>query len=319
MEGSVEIGDLRRFTLLRDVEAPSLREMLQQGRLHQLEPGAVLIHAGRMPPGLHFVLEGSLAVRLEGPEAETVAEVGPGESVGELSVIDGIPPCAWVVALEPARVLSLEAASAWALTRSSHSFCLALLHNLAERLRANNLTVESASRRRREAEQAALLDGLTGVCNRRWIEERLPPLAAQCGSRLALALLDIDYFKRFNDTYGHQAGDDVLRGVADTLRTQLRPKDVLARYGGEEFVVALPGLRREAAAAVADRLRGSLENLQIRSSEGELLPPITVSIGVAVQEQHMGCEGLIAAADGALYQAKEGGRNRVVLASAAPA
>jgi diguanylate cyclase (GGDEF)-like protein len=311
----VEIGDLRRFTLLEHVDACSLEDLLRQGSLRRLASGDVLIHSGRMPPRLHFVLEGRLAVRLEGPEAETVATVGPGESVGELSVIDGIPPCAWVVALEPARILSLESASAWALTRSSHSFCLALLHNLAERLRANNLTVETSSRRRREAEQAALLDGLTGVFNRRWIEERLPPLAAQCGSRLALALLDIDHFKRFNDSCGHQAGDDVLRGVADALRSQLRPRDVLARYGGEEFVVAFPGLRQEAALAVADRLRSSLENLRLRSSQGQLLPPITVSIGVAVQEPGMGCQGLIAAADGALYGAKEGGRNRVVLAA----
>jgi diguanylate cyclase (GGDEF)-like protein len=312
--GAVEVGELRRFSLLREVEAGCLDDLLGQGQLQHLEPGDVLIHAGRMPPRLHFVLEGSLAVRLEGPEAETVASVGPGESVGELSVIDGIPPCAWVVAVEPARILTLESTSAWALTRSSHRFCLALLHNLADRLRANNLTVETSTRRRRQAEQAALMDGLTGVSNRRWIEERLPPLASECGSRLAVALLDIDHFKTFNDTYGHQAGDEVLRGVADALQTQLRPGDVLARYGGEEFLVVLPGQPLQVAVGVAERLRRSLAGLLLIAADGRPLPPITVSIGVALQEKDMGCDRLIAAADAALYEAKQGGRNRVVVA-----
>ncbi|MCT0226488.1 GGDEF domain-containing protein [Synechococcus sp. CS-1328] len=313
---TVEIGDLRAFALLQDVEPHILRALLEAADLQVLEPGTVLIQCGQMPPRLHFLLEGSLAVRLESAQSENVALVGPGESVGELSILDGNPPCAWVVAALPCRVLSLEEDTAWALTRDSHAFCLALLRKLSERLRANNITVETSVRQRRQAEEAALLDGLTGVRNRRWIEEQLPGLASESNDTMALALLDIDHFKRFNDTYGHQAGDDVLVGVARALEGQLRPSDVVARYGGEEFVVALPGEGAEGASIVAERLRRSIAALALQSRDGHSLPPITISIGLAFQQPGLACGALVAAADQALYQAKEGGRNRVVVAGA---
>ena len=245
----------------------------------------------------------------------TDAFIKAGESVGELSVLDGTPPSAWVVASTTVTALTLDEAAAWALTRASHEFCLSLLRKLGERLRANNATVVATSKQRRIAEEAAMFDGLTGVRNRRWIEEQLPALADQVDGHLSLAILDVDHFKKFNDTFGHQAGDDVLVSVAKSVASLLRPTDTVARYGGEEFVVVLPGAPTQGAMVVAERLRDNIGKLSLRSATGDPLPKITVSIGVATLAPGGTVSELISVADKALYHAKETGRNRVVNAA----
>ncbi|MGB1700651.1 MAG: diguanylate cyclase, partial [Nannocystaceae bacterium] len=293
----IDIAQLRQLELLQNVDPQTLRRIVEAAELRELQPGDVLIERNTNSPQLHFVMSGSLAIRLEGPTSDDVAFVNAGESVGELSVLDGTPPSAWVVAREASKTLTIDESTAWSLTRASHEFCLGLLRKLAERLRANNQTVVAASQRHRIAEEAAMFDSLTGIRNRRWIEERLPEVLEHANLDLSLAVLDVDHFKKFNDTYGHQAGDDVLSAVAKAVDTQLRPTDTVARYGGEEFVVVLPGATGQAAVTVAERLRTSISSLSLRSREGESLPTITISIGVASVTSDMTCEDLISAAD----------------------
>jgi diguanylate cyclase (GGDEF)-like protein len=131
---------------------------------------------------------------------------------------------------------------------------------------------------------------------------------------LALLLLDIDHFKHMNDTYGHDAGDAVLRVVGQLLSTSFRPEDTVCRFGGEEMLVVLPGISRDSACTRAERLRQAMNDLHIEY-EGVQLPSITASIGVAVFPMHgQNPDSLIIAADQALYRAKHNGRNRVLLA-----
>jgi two-component system, cell cycle response regulator len=172
---------------------------------------------------------------------------------------------------------------------------------------------ESALRR---VYEAAMRDALTGVANRKHFEERLESelaFAVRHNTALSIAIMDIDYFKRVNDTYGHLAGDTVLRGVASALARGIRTEDLLARYGGEEFVLVVRGIGVKEAYAMTDRLR----NLVVATSipfEGRELR-VTSSGGVA----SLACCGerrdrstLLGLADSRLYQAKQGGRNRVV-------
>ncbi len=166
-----------------------------------------------------------------------------------------------------------------------------------------------------------LTDALTGVYNRRYIDRRLPEEAARArrhGHALSCLYLDIDHFKQVNDTLGHLAGDEVLRETAHRIKTELRQSDALARFGGEEFVALLANTDLNSAMVVAERIRASVANTLFAISHSNPIP-ISISIGIASltdNDRHESIETiavqLLAKADHALYEAKEGGRNRVV-------
>jgi len=163
----------------------------------------------------------------------------------------------------------------------------------------------------------SVTDALTGVPNRRYWDLRLAEEIARAQRYrypLAVLMVDIDHFKRVNDTYGHQVGDVALQQVASRLRSNLRRTDVLARYGGEEFGVLAPQTSLEAAKVLAERLRHAIASEPIWVNS-DLSIPLTISVGVAVFPEHGQNESdLVAAADAALYRAKEEGRNCVRVA-----
>jgi diguanylate cyclase len=167
-----------------------------------------------------------------------------------------------------------------------------------------------------KSEERAKTDTLTGLPNRRALDEffRKSQIAAmENGEPLSILLIDIDHFKQFNDNFGHSVGDQVLRLVAKALRDRVRDIDLPARYGGEELVAVLPGADLAVCTAVAERLRRSIADCQItRRSTGEILPGITVSIGVGQFQFGEAMADLIDRCDRALYLAKKTGRNRVV-------
>ncbi|GAB2893177.1 sensor domain-containing diguanylate cyclase [Microvirgula curvata] len=174
------------------------------------------------------------------------------------------------------------------------------------------------------AYQASIRDGLTGLYSRRYFDTALArELAAAERSRrpLSLLMVDIDYFKQYNDTHGHLAGDDCIRRVAASLLDGFRGSDIVARYGGEEFVVILPDTGRELACQTAERLRSQIMALgipSVRPADANE-PVVTVSIGLSHQppgaEPRKTMQTLIGEADDALYEAKRQGRNRVVCAA----
>jgi len=170
------------------------------------------------------------------------------------------------------------------------------------------------------ARERALRDGLTGVFNRRFLDEFLPKTFDQCqrnGLPFSLLMMDIDHFKAFNDAFGHEGGDQVLRLFAQCLQAHVRSGDVVARYGGEEFAILLPHAGAAFALALADRLRSIVQGLAL--PEGAFPPDrhITMSVGLASYPEHTRSqESLITLADQALYQAKGQGRNRTVSAGA---
>jgi diguanylate cyclase (GGDEF)-like protein len=168
----------------------------------------------------------------------------------------------------------------------------------------------------------AEVDGLTGVCNRRHFQvllARETERALASGEPLSLILADVDHFKQVNDRYGHPAGDSALQHVARILSRRPRRSDVVARYGGEEFAVLLPGTAAEAAKGLAEELRREVETVPAPIVPGAPPVAVTASFGVATLPDHAGREAdLVAAADRALYRAKQAGRNRVEVAASAP-
>jgi two-component system cell cycle response regulator len=157
-------------------------------------------------------------------------------------------------------------------------------------------------------------DPLTGVANRLCLHEDLETMedrARRYGHTYAVVICDIDFFKAYNDESGHQAGDEVLRAVAEALSGTCRKGDELYRYGGEEFLLVLPEQDLEQALAAAERMRVAVQSLEIPSSSKALDGVVTVSAGAAVRDPDVGGpDAVVKAADGALYEAKEEGRNR---------
>ena len=166
----------------------------------------------------------------------------------------------------------------------------------------------------KQAEQHSNTDALTGLANRRSLEAFLRAAqitAMEAGTPLSILLLDIDYFKRFNDGYGHQVGDQVLRLVGKVLQENVRECDLAARYGGEELMAILPGATIDACIDAAERIRRRIGEARLtRRATGEEITSVTVSIGVAQFRMGETADGLIERCDKALYQAKRLGRNR---------
>jgi diguanylate cyclase len=166
------------------------------------------------------------------------------------------------------------------------------------------------------AEQHSNTDPLTGLANRRSLEAFLREAqisAMESGTPLSILMIDIDHFKTFNDSYGHQVGDQVLRLVARVLKESVRECDLAARYGGEEMIAVLPGAPLDACNDVAERIRRRIGEARLtRRTTGEELTSITVSIGVAQFRMAESADGMIERCDRALYQAKRSGRNCTV-------
>jgi len=166
----------------------------------------------------------------------------------------------------------------------------------------------------------AIHDPLTGLFNRRYMEETLEREIRRVQRKdapLGIIMLDLDHFKNFNDSYGHEAGDTLLEALGSFLQANIRQEDIACRYGGEEFLLILPEASLEVTRQRAEKLRQGVQNLQVEY-RGQPLGPITVSLGVAVFPDHGdNVEAIIRAADAALYRAKQGGRNRVMAAGEA--
>lgn len=187
---------------------------------------------------------------------------------------------------------------------------------LLEMIEMASMAIASLNLRSR-LEHQSVRDGLTGLFNRHFMEtalERELRRAARQQTSIAVLMADVDHFKKFNDEFGHEAGDSVLRQVADILIQTVRGEDIICRYGGEEFVVILPDLSFDGALERAQLLRRIVSEARpLFRSEG--LHGITISIGVAMYPQHSdSAETLLRAADRALYEAKHQGRNRIVVA-----
>ncbi|RZI43252.1 diguanylate cyclase [Herbaspirillum sp. HC18] len=170
-----------------------------------------------------------------------------------------------------------------------------------------------------ELESQTLVDGLTGIANRRRFDLHLDDefrRAKRNASPVSLIMIDVDYFKDYNDNYGHQHGDECLAQIAGALSSVLhRSRDLVARYGGEEFTVILPDTNEDGALQIAEAMRAEVEGLKVEHAYSGVANIVTISLGVStlIPEQAVKTGSLIHAADRALYQAKRSGRNCVVV------
>jgi diguanylate cyclase (GGDEF)-like protein len=307
----VTVAALRELQALHGTGDEILDALVPRARLLSLAAGERLLRRGEPNLGVYIVVSGLLRVELD-EGSSPLAYINRGEIVGELSLLAGSLTTATVAAEEPTQLLALNEETFWWLAESSHEFSVGLLIRLAKRMRLNNDAVQENIALRRQFEQAALSDALTGFRNRRWLDQTLPRIIQRhihASEPLCLAMMDIDHFKQVNDGYGHAAGDAVLLQVGQLVRSNLRPADFAARIGGEEFVLVLPQTLLPGAITAVERLREAIASASF-DYDGGALPQVTVSIGLVALERSAGPLELLAQADDALYAAKRSGRNR---------
>lgn len=316
MDSPLSDDELSSIELFDAVDIETIKPLLHSCAVRRLQPGEVLIEAGRPNEYLYIVLSGKLSVRLAAADADPLTEINARESVGEMSMIDQLPTSAFVVAETPCRVLAIDEQLIWLLVNTSHAISTNLLFTLTKRLRFGNKIIFENKERIEQFRFHATVDALTGLFNRHWLNSMVPRQMQRSRLRneaLSLLMADIDHFKAYNDQHGHVAGDRAISAVATTIRDTLRPADMAVRFGGEEFLVVLVNCTGDVAARVAERLRFAVANAEINFAHGAALPPVTVSVGVAEYANHESLEGFIADTDAALYRAKRAGRNCVAI------
>ncbi len=305
----VSVTVLRELQSLQGTGDQILDALVPRARLLQLAAGQRLLRRGEPNLRVYIVISGQLRVELDD---SPLAFIEQGETVGELSLLAGSAATATVAAEKPTQLLVLDEETFWWLAESSHEFSVGLLVRLAKRMRSNNDAVQENIALRRQFEQAALSDPLTGFRNRRWLDQTLPRIVQRhlhAAEPLCIAMMDVDHFKQVNDAYGHAAGDTVLLQVGRLVRANLRPADFAARIGGEEFVLVFPQTSMPGAISAAERLREAIADAAL-DYDGHPLPQVTVSLGLVALKRSANSLELLARADDALYAAKQSGRNR---------
>lgn len=303
-------------TLFEGMDFSNVEYMLERCTLRELATGEKLLQPEVENRHLYMILSGELSVHLVGQATLEHTSLVAGECTGEISLVDGKNPSALVVAAKPTRVLVVPHDTVWSMVDQSHDVARNLLAIIAGRMRNDNSALITSHSKRAQYEHQATVDALTGVHNRRWMSEAFPRVLHRCkldSSNSAILVIDIDFFKRVNDTYGHLVGDVALKSLAKIMQVNLRPHDLLVRYGGEEFAILLPDTGIEQARSIAERLRTMVAANEVVS--GDLVFKITVSIGIAPTTQEGSLEDFFGAADRALYRAKELGRNRIEIST----
>ena len=309
---------IQALQLFRGADSLRVAPLLKDCPIVQVEQGEVVADPQRAR--LYIVLRGALSVAADmstGMADGTISKVLPGESVGEQAVLDEEANQATITALEQSELLVIEAELAWELIDAANGVARNLLRLLSFRIRAANAQMRKRQKLGEFYRQLSMVDGLTGLYNRAWLNDFLPQLVANAqgtGQPLSLIMLDIDHFKNFNDSHGHLQGDQALRTAAQVLTGALRPTDFAVRYGGEEMMVVLPDTNVQVAEVVAGRLCQRMHDAVVFDDMRLPLPHITSSFGVAALGPGQDETALIAAADAALYRAKDSGRNRVEVA-----
>ena len=310
--------------ILADLNPEELKRIAASLRRYDLEEGETLFGEGDVGGELFIVESGCVGIRVrveDGQELE-IATMSRGEFFGEMSVFEKEPRSASCVARTSCRLHSLHERDLNAIIKTAPEAAAKMMRRMLEdtRRRLGN-TGEFLSDMVQWGESAhkrAITDQLTGLYNRRYLDQTFPGLvdhARNSGAAFALAIVDLDRFREINEAYSEEVGDRVILAVSEVFKRTLRDGDAAIRYGGDEFAFVLPNTESQTAVEIAESVRERVGKIDILRGLGGPVGRVTTSQGVACFPLHGDdATSLRSAADAALYEAKEQGRDRVVLA-----
>ena len=314
----IDDSELSRLLLFQGVNPEDIRQWIDRCYIEDFSVESILLVPEKENGVMYVLLSGAVSIHLSSNSYPPIAHVYEGECVGEMSVFDGKTPSAFVKATASTRALVIPRDILLTMVDHSHGVARNLLYLLSSRLRSGNEVISGSQQLQKEYEQHANIDVLTGLNNRRWINNFFQRIFNRISYQetfpvLSIIMVDVDYFKKFNDSYGHVAGDCALRVVARAMENSIRPSDRIARYGGEEFLVILSDTNATAALIVAERIRKGVEEAIVEQNSIRY-PSLTVSLGIAQLREDDNLSDLVSVADKALYSAKNDGRNRIRVA-----
>lgn len=309
---AIALKEIEQFSLFKGIDFQQVPRALASAPVVRAVPGQIILSPETRNRVLYLVMSGTLSVHLETPDSRPIRTVDQGSCVGELSLIEGRSPSAWVKAKTPCTLIALDHDLLWDMVAEDGRISKNLLSIVSQRVIANTELIILGKIRIRELEETAYRDGLTRIYNRRWFDQALVVHMNRFHRDLTpftLCMADVDRFKDYNDTNGHPAGDNALSAVARTLSVSIRPDDFVARYGGEEFCIILSDTRARDGGHIISRVLDAVRETRITDAGGNALPPVTISIGAAEPRSGDTVDSLIQRADQALYRAKAAGRD----------
>ncbi len=323
IEESVEfLSSIEIFSLLTPGEIGRTKGLFTQRTIHK---GDVLFREGDPGNELFIVKSGKVtsSIRLPDGSEREIAVFTAGNFFGEMSIFENAPRSATCSATEASELLGLHEREFYRMIEEypdvATKIMFRMLNITTQRLRDTGEFLSDMVHWGEAARRRAITDELTGAYNRRFLDDALErefERAKSSGFPFSMAMVDLDLFREINDRHGHEIGDRCIVEAVAVFNRILRESDIIARFGGDEFALLLPGVGCDEAVGLADRTRAEIEGLDLFVSHGEPRRRLTVSIGIATFPDHAGdLTGLKDAADRALYQAKEDGRNRVVRAN----
>jgi diguanylate cyclase (GGDEF)-like protein len=318
---AVALSRVGIFSLLTEEEIALLSEHLSTVTLRE---GETLFHEGDEGHDLYILVRGLAAVSIRLPDggSRVIARFQAGDFFGDMSIFDNAPRSATCTALEASELSSLSREAFSDVIEQHPGIALKLMYRMlnitTQRLRGTSEFVSEMVLWGEGARKRAVTDELTGVYNRRFLEDSLGTYVAEArekGEPLSFVMSDLDHFREINESYGHAKGDEMIKAAAGVFRAVLGEGAVVARYGGDEFVIVFPRTDSARATDLMEAARTGVEKLETLKGLKGTITTVTSSMGVASFPEHAAdLAGLRAAADEALYRAKEEGRNRVVCA-----
>jgi len=320
MEKSVEfLSQIDIFSLLSPEEIDRIIGLFKS---HETDEGQILFKEGDEGNELFIVMSGVMAssIRLMDGSQREIAAFHAGNFFGEMSIFEKAPRSATCYCKKKSVLMSLHERDFYRMIELHPEIATKIMYRMlnitTQRLRDTGEFLSDMVHWGEAARKRAITDELTGAYNRRFLDDALESRFEVSRSRaepFTMVMVDLDYFRNINDSYGNEAGDRTIIEVVRVINRHLGEQDVLARFGGDEFTILMPGTDCAAACVVSEKIRAEIESLDIFKAYGGPISRLTLSFGIASYPEHARTvQEIKELADQALYRAKDGGRNRVV-------